>query len=272
MTIPKRPRVGAAVVILSIMVVAAALAPWIAPFDPAAQLDVVRLKNAPPSPTHWLGTDSYSRDILSRALWGARTSIGVAFLATSIATGVGAVWGGLAASFGSRLGDTLMAAVDVFRSLPRILVFLAAVVLLGSLTPVALALILGATAWTGTSRLVYVLVRELRTREFVEAAHSVGASRSRVLALHIAPHLLGPLTASGALLLADILALESGLSFIGIGVRRPGASWGNMVQDALPYLGSAWWLAAVPCVLLLMTVLSAASIADHLHAARLRER
>lgn len=160
----------------------------------------------------------------------------------------------------------MMLIVDAIRSVPRMLLFLVAVVLLGSLTPPMLAILLGASAWPTTSRLIYTLVRNLKSREFVEAAHSVGGSNWRVFAHHLLPHTVGPIVASGALLLADCLAVESGLSFLGLGVRPPEPSWGNMVQDALPYLGSAWWVAAVPCACLLVTVLAAANIADESHA------
>lgn len=249
---------------LATIAVAALLAPWIAPFDPAAQLDIVALKNAAPSTAHLLGTDPYSRDILSRALFGARTSLAVATIATTIAVVIGSLWGAGAASLSGRMGDVMMSTVDVLRSVPRILLFLGAVVLFGALSRLGLAIVLGLSAWTGIARLVYILVREQRVRPYIEAAHSLGVSSSRVLGRHIVPQLISPLGASGVLLLADMLALESGLSFIGIGIRPPSPSWGNMVQDALPYLRSAWWLAAVPCALLVTTVLCAASLADHL--------
>lgn len=253
-----------AVTVLVLIGTAALLAPWIAPFDPAAQLDIVALKNSAPSLAHPFGTDAYSRDVLSRALFGARTSLTVSLLATIVATAVGCAWGLLAASVTPRVGAMLMSGVDVLRSVPRLLLYLGAIVLLGTIQSVGLALLLGLSAWTGTSHLVYHRTREVQGRPFVEGARSLGMSQWRVLTRHVLPHLAGPLSASGALLLADLLALEAGLSFIGIGVRAPDASWGSMVQDALPYLRSAWWLAAVPCVLLVTTVLCAARVADHL--------
>ena len=263
-------RVLRAAAALVVIAAAGVLAPWLAPYDPAAQLDIVQLKNAAPSVTHWLGTDPYSRDILSRAVFGARTSLTVAALATLLATIIGCAWGVWAASVRESLGDALMSVVDVMRSVPRVLLFLAVAVLLGPLSATTLALMLGTTAWTGTSRLVYVLVREVSARPFVEAARSIGASQWRLLRRHVAPQLLSPVAASGALLLADILAVESGLSFIGLGVRPPAASWGGMLQDGLPYLRSAWWLTAVPSALLIATVLSAAGIADRLDASQMR--
>jgi peptide/nickel transport system permease protein len=250
--------------ILALIVLAAVLAPWLAPYDPSAQLDIVQLKNTAPSLAHLFGTDPYSRDVFSRAVFGARTSLAVAALATLLATVVGCLWGACAASVRDDVGDALMSVVDVMRSIPRVLLFLSVSVLLGPLDATALAVVLGATAWMGTSRLVYVLVRDISARPFVEAARATGAPASRLFMRHVMPHLRHPVAASGALLLADILAVEAGLSFIGLGVRPPGASWGNMLQDALPYMRTAWWLTAVPSLLLIGTVLSAAGVADGL--------
>ena len=264
MTYPVNRSVQCAAIALSLVVVAAVCAPWLTPFDPGAQLDIVALKNGAPSWSHWLGTDPYSRDIASRALFGARTSLGVASLATIIATIIGVVWGAVAAVLHGRIGLAMMSTVDVLRSVPRLLFFFGALVVLGVFNSLGLSIVLGASAWAGTSRLVFVRVAELNTRPFVESARALGATPWRVLRQQVVPHLLGPLAASGILLFADMLALESGLSFLGVGVRPPTASWGNMVQDAVPYLRSAWWLAAVPCVLLMTTVLAAATIADHL--------
>ena len=263
-------RVMRAAGVLCVIAAAGALAPWLAPYDPAAQLDIVNLKNTTPSLSHWFGTDPYSRDILSRAVFGARTSLTVAALATLLATVIGCAWGVCAATASELVGDALMSVADVARSLPRVLIFLGVAVVLGPLSATTLALVLGATAWTGTSRLVYSLVREVSARPFVEAALSIGASRWRMLKQHVLPHLLSPLTASGALLLADILAVESGLSFVGLGVRPPAASWGGMLQDGLPYLRSAWWVTGVPCLLLIATVLSAAGIADRFDVHRIQ--
>lgn len=253
-----------ALVLLLALVTAAVLAPWIAPYDPTSQLDIVQLKNAAPSMSHWLGTDPYSRDVLSRVVYGARTSLSVAAVATILSLALGCAWGTAAATTSDRVGDALMSVVDVIRSLPRILLYLGVAVVLGPLSTISLALVLGATAWTGVSRLAYVLVREIGARPFVEAARATGASPARLLQRHVLPQLVTPMAAAGALLLADLLAVEAGLSFIGLGVRPPAASWGGMLQDGLPFIRSAWWLTAVPSLLLVATVLSAAAIADRL--------
>lgn len=262
----RSPRFGAvavaAAIVLGLLAVAAVFAPWLAPYDPVAQLDLAGLQNSPPSWRHPLGTDAYSRDLLSRALFGARASLTVATVATGVAIAIGTLWGGIAAIVGARAGGALMNAADVMRSVPRVLVLLAVAVLAGDLTPVPLGLVIGLSVWPVTSRLVYALVRAISSRPFIEASVALGAAPARTLATHILPQLAGPLAASGALLLADTMTLEAGLSFIGLGVKPPNASWGSMVQDALPYLSSAWWVAAVPCALVVTAVLCAAHLVD----------
>lgn len=247
------------------MVVVGVLAPWLAPHDPAAQLDVVLLKNVAPSVTHPLGTDPFSRDLLSRAMFGARNSLMIGIVGAGVAVTLALIWGIGAGMSRPAMGDRLMSMVDAFRALPRKVVLLAAVMLVPQPSTLLLALLLGVTSWTSLSHVVFVQVRSLRTREFILAAHSLGVPPVRVMARHIGPQLLGTITAASALLVADLLAVEAGLSFLGLGVRAPQASWGTILQDGVPYLASAWWIAATPCVLLVVTVLSIARVADAVH-------
>jgi len=255
-----------ALLTMSLVGIGAIGAPWLAPYDPTAQLDLLTLKNQTPSWRHWLGTDAFSRDVLSRVLFGARTSLWVATLSTAIAMITGAAWGALAASVSPRWTNTMMGAVDVLRSIPRLLLLLGAIVAFGVMSPTLLAVVLGLTSWTSISRLVFTKIRELDTRAFVQAARALGLSRPVILRRHLAPHLLAPLGAAGTLLLADLLAIESGLSFLGLGVKAPMPSWGNMVQDAVPFLQSAGWLVAIPCLLIMATVGSASAVATHVGA------
>ncbi len=252
------------VLILAGIAGAALLAPWLAPFDPAAQLEIVQLRNQAPSWTHPLGTDAYSRDLLSRVLFGARTSLLVAGLSAAVALSIGIVWGAVAAAFQGRVGQMLMSVADVLRSIPRILLFLGAIVVAGRLDATGLAIALGVASWPATSRIVHVVMQGLLAQPFTEAARALGVPPVRLVIRHVTPHLAGPLGALGALLVADMLALEAGFSFLGLGVRAPVPSWGNMLQDALPYVRSAWWVAAVPCALLVTTVVAVARIADGL--------
>lgn len=251
-----------AALLLVLLLLAAIAAPWIAPFDPAAQLGLAVLKNAAPSLAHPFGTDSYSRDLLSRALHGARASLLIALVGTAVAGALALLCGVLAGGMGERTGDAVMSLIDAVRAIPRKIILLAILLFVPQPTLLTLALLLGATSWTALCRVVYVQVRELNTRDFVTSAFALGVPARRVLARHVVPHLAGTFAASSAVLLADMLAVEAGLSFLGLGVRPPQASWGSMLQDGIPYLGSAWWIAAVPSVLLVVTVLSLSQLAD----------
>ena len=246
------------------MVLAGTLAPLAAPFDPSAQLDVVALKNQPPSATHWLGTDPFSRDILSRVLHGARTALLIATTATGVALVAGALWAALAYAAGPRRGGWLLTMADAVRTVPRLLMLLCASAVVGNWAPMALAVLVGLSASPIICRVAHAQLTAISVRPFIESARALGASRARVVWRHLAPHLLAPLGATGALMLADVMALEASLSFLGLGVRAPHVSWGSMVQDALPFLGSAWWVAAAPCVCLMITVACASQVADRL--------
>lgn len=265
----KRPRVGRttqlAAATLGLVTLAALAAPWIAPFDPAAQLDVVALKHARPSAAHWLGTDAYSRDLLSRLLYGARTSLKIGGVGALLAAAIATVWGTTAAFLHPRAGDAMMGFVDLFRAIPRKIVLLSVLLLVPQPSLWLLAILLGATSWTTTSRVMYVHARVVRVQDFVASARALGVPPLRLLSRHVAPHLAGPLVSASAVLLADLLAMEAGLSFIGLGVRPPAASWGSILQDGVPYLASAWWVAAAPSVMLVLTVLSVAHLADVAH-------
>ena len=265
---PSRAAVAPAVT-LAALALAGLLAPLVAPYDPARQFDLVALQNRPPSIAHLLGTDPFSRDVLSRAVYAARASLGVAALGALVAAAVGALWGGVAGALGGTPERVLMRAVDVVLGVPRVLLLLAIVALWGAVPAPALALVLGLTAWPGTARLVRARLAQVRRANFVEAARALGASPARVLLRHLPPHAAGTLAVSATLLFGELLALEAGLSFLGLGVRPPAASWGSMVQDGTPYVATAWWTALVPTACIIASVLSASVLGDHL-AARFR--
>ncbi|MBL0938603.1 MAG: ABC transporter permease [Gemmatimonadaceae bacterium] len=259
----RRKPVGAAL-LLAVFVVVAISGPWWIPHDPVRQFDLVALRNATPSATHWFGTDAYARDVFSRAVIGARTSFEVAVTGTLVALAVAVLIGMSSAWLPARLGQTLMAGVDVLRALPRKLVLLLLLLLVPMPSALALGLLLGVSSWMGLAFLVYEHTRSLRTRPFVESAQAMGTPTWRLAWVHVLPHVRGALAAASAILLADLLALEAAVSFLGIGIRAPRPSWGSMVLDSLPYLESAWWVAAVPCVLLAATVVATGIVADAL--------
>ena len=253
-----KPR--AALTILAMLSAAVLLAPVIAPHDPNAQLDIVALKNAPPSSSNVLGTDPFSRDTLSRLLYGGRTSLMVAFVATVVAAGFGALWGVISGWKHGHVTRVMRVAFDVYRSIPRILLLLAVFSIAGHVSPGALAIIVGLVLWPVAAAIAHSETERVRASEFAVAAVATGSTFMSMLRHHIAPHIAPPLLAASVLLFADVIAFEAGLSFIGLGVRAPQASWGGMLQDALPYLASAWWVAVIPCASLVVTVLAISSV------------
>lgn len=266
---PRAPLTGVprSALLLGAMATGALLAPWLAPYDPAQQFDLVRLRNMPPTAHHWLGTDPLARDLLSRLLYGARTSLLVGGVAALVGMGAGMAAGTLTAFLPPTAERLLLGACDVLRTLPRLLWYLLVVLVAGALAPLPLAVVIGLSAAPATTRLVHGEARRLRRRPFMEAARALGTPVGRRVRTHLLPHLIPTVLATGVLLLADAMALEAGLSFVGLGVRPPQASWGSMVQDGIPVLESAWWVAALPGAALVLTVACAARLADALPGA-----
>jgi ABC-type dipeptide/oligopeptide/nickel transport system permease subunit len=249
---------------MAILALLALLAPVLAPYDPARQFDLVAMANQGPSAEHPLGTDPYARDLLSRTVFAARVSLQVGLLATLVAVTFGAAWGAVAGAAGRRVDAAMMRVVDVGLGVPRVLLLLVVVALWGSLPPSMLALVFGALSWLGTSRLVRAQVRAAVTRDFALAATALGASPLRVLVRHVAPHAVGTLAVSGSLIFGEVIAAEAGLSFMGLGVRPPTASWGSMIMDGQPVLMVAPWTAGVAIACVAVTVLAASLLGDAL--------
>lgn len=241
-------------VLLLLMLGAGLCAPWLAPFDPARQLDLVQLKNAAPTLAHPLGTDAYARDVLSRALFGARTTLLVAGGATALAFLVAIAWVTLMRWCPVPLAAGLLVVVDALRALPRKLLVLAILLPIPQPTIGGLAVVLGVTSWMSLTPLLRSEVARAEAEPSVESARALGLSWARLFAMHVLPQLSGPLAASAALMLADLVAAEAALAFLGVGVSVPTPSWGGMLLDALPYLTSAWWVALVPMCLVAVTV------------------
>jgi peptide/nickel transport system permease protein len=252
---------------LAVLLVLAALgAPLLAPADPLAQPDPVALQNQPPSTEHPLGTDRFSRDVASRLVYGARVSLGIGVAAALLAVLIGAGVG-LAAGLGSPLVDqALMRSVDVGLALPRVFLVLLALALWEDAPAGAVIGLIAVTGWFQTSRVVRALVLRLRTSDFVLAAHALGAPGSR-LALHLLPHVAPAVIVSAMLDVGNIILLESGLAYLGLGVRAPAPSWGNMILEGKDQLLSAPWVAVAPGVALLVTVAAFNILGDGLQAA-----
>jgi peptide/nickel transport system permease protein len=218
----------------------------------------------------WLGTDTVSRDVLARLLSGARISLAVGSLALLVALVIG-IGTGLAAGWTGGVADAvLMRIVDALLAVPMLflLLFLAAVFRpsLGTLVAV-----LGFSSWMGVARLVRGQVLSLKERDFVLAARAIGASPWRIALVHLLPNALTPIAQDGALRLGDLILLEASLSFLGLGVQPPTASWGNMVAEGQAVLANAWWLTFLPVALVALTVIGAGLVADGLQELARRE-
>ena len=263
-----RTAARAGAILLGLALLAALLAPWLAPYAPARQLDITGLQNRPPSTAHLLGTDVFSRDVLSRLLYGARVSLGIGALATLVAVGLGSLVGAVAGYARGPVDGLLMRIVDVGLAVPRIFLVLAAIAVGQRLDAVPLALLLGLTGWFVTSRLVRAEVLALRGQPFVDAAHALGAPAGRVIARHLLPNVAGIITVSAALGVANMMLLEAALSFLGVGVQPPTPSWGNMIADGRDYLLAAPWVSLAPGLAITIVVMALHAVADSVHTSR----
>ena len=254
-TIMRKRSSRVAVTVLAVIVLLGALAPFIAPYDPAAQPDIVALKDLPPSLAHPFGTDPYSRDVLSRVLYGARLSLAIGILATVVSLTVGVAYGSVSGYLGGLVDAVMMRILDAFLSIPRLLLLLGVLVAWPHLSIGALVLFLGLTGWFGLSRIVRGQVLALKHAEFVTAAQALGASRRRILARHLLPNLASPIAVAATIGVAHVIVLEAGLSYIGIGVPQPLASWGNIIQDGSDQVAQLWWLSLFPGLFMVLTVM-----------------
>lgn len=253
--------------ILTFLVIIAVAAPLIAPYPPSDHLDIVRLKNHPPSWTFILGTDVFSRDVWSRVVYGARVSLGIGALGALVAVSLGTVVGAVAGYYRRWVDAVLMRGVDVGLALPRIFILLMAVALWDGLPFWILVLVIGLTSWFGTSRLVRAEVLSIRERDFVAAARALGADTGRVIFRHVLPNAAAPIIVSAALGVGNVLLLEASLSFLGIGVAPPQPSWGNMIADGASSLYSAPWTTLFPGLAISLVVMSLNAVADGLRDA-----
>ncbi len=260
--------------LLLFFVTCAVLAPWIAPRNPA-YLDLGG-RLLPPSPAHWFGTDELGRDVLSRTLYGARISLTVAIAVVTLSLGVGAALGMLAGFYGGAVDLIVnIYLTNAFLALPGILLAVAFVAFLGpSLVNLVLALAL--SGWVNYARLVRAQVMAVKEREFVQAARSLGANDLRLMLHHILPNILQPLLVQAAVGMATAVLAEATLSFLGLGVQPPTATWGAMLNDARSHLFESPYLVFFPAMALALCVLSFNLIGDGLRdlldpRSRLRE-
>ena len=244
-----------------------ALAPLLAPFEPQAQIDLVSNRLAAPSATHPFGTDTVARDVFSRLLFGARISLTIGLVAAVIAVGLGTALGALAARSGRWLDGVLMRLADMVTAFPRLVLLLVVLALADHRSIYLVMVVIGLTCWMDTARLVRGEVLSLRQREYVLAARALGLSTPRIVARHLVPNALGPVLVSATLLVANVIQLEAGLSFLGLGVSPPTAAWGSMVSDGVPHLLRAPWIAAFPGAAIVLSVVAVQLVGDGLRDA-----
>ena len=243
--------VGGGVVLL--LVALAVFAPLLAPWDPNRP-DIKKIL-AEPSRNHPLGTDQLGRDVLSRMLYGARVSLAVGFVSVSIATGIGIVLGAIAGYNGGRVDGFIMRLVDLMLVFPRFFLLLAVLAFLRPSIWTIMAVI-GLTGWMGVTRLVRAEFLALKEREFVVWSQSVGASGFRVIWRHILPNAMAPVLVAMTLGIPAAILTESGLSFLGLGVQPPYATWGNILNEGKDTIEIGWWLSFYPGIAILVTVLA----------------
>lgn len=243
--------VGLAIV-LTMMIVSLA-APLIAPYDPLS-IDV-RNVFSPPSRSHPFGTDELGRDVLSRMIWGSRVSLQVGFLAVSIAIMIGTILGSLAGYYGGRLDSVIMRFVDIMLAFPTLFLILAVITIVEP-SIYNIMIIIGLTGWMDVARLVRAEFLTLKERDFVYAAKALGASNLKIIFSHILPNALSPVFVAATFGIAGAILIESGLSFLGLGVQPPNPSWGNIITSGKDNIEVAWWLSLFPGLAILITVLS----------------
>jgi peptide/nickel transport system permease protein len=260
-----RTRIALAVLLL--VALGAVLAPMIAPYDPTAQLDIEHLQSQAPSAAHPFGTDPYSRDVLSRLIYGSRVSLAVGLGSVALAMSFGIAIGIVAGYLGGVADAVLMRLVDAAISVPRLLVLIMVASLWGRLGLLPLTLLMAGTGWFTVSRLVRAETLALRDREFVLAARALGAPTPRLLVRHVLPNVLAPALVAAALSIANVILLEAALSYLGIGVRPPTASWGSIIEDGAERVAELWWLTLFPGLAILVTVFACNALGDALRDA-----
>ncbi len=251
-------------VVLAVIGLACALVPWLSPYG-YEQQDLV-LGAAAPSAQHWLGTDTFGRDLLTRILYGGRISLMVGFVATFVALVIGVAWGATAGYYGGRVDSVMMRIVDILYALPfMIFVVLLTVVFGRSLLLLFLAL--GAVEWLTMARIIRGQVQALRHQEFVEAAISLGLSRSTIIVRHLIPNAVGPLIVYTTLTIPAVMLLEAFISFLGLGVQPPQSSWGSLISDGVETMEEYPWLMIYPGIALSVTLFALNFLGDGLRDA-----
>lgn len=248
-------------IVLVLLMVAAALAPLVAPYAVDA-LDLNH-RRAAPSLSHWFGTDEVGRDLLTRVLFGARISLAIGLVSAAMSAFIGVVIGATAGYAGRWVDALLMRFTEAMLSVPRLPLLMIAAAVLAPGVPLLIVLV-GVLGWMETARVIRSEVQSLRARDFVSAAHSIGASSPRIVLRHILPAVMPSAVVAVTLAVGRGILLESTMSFFGVGVQPPTASWGNMLYQAQSTMSSEPWLGVFPGAFIFVTVLCCNLVGDGL--------
>lgn len=251
--------------LLALILVLAMAAPLVTPYSPDAQDAPVRTRHLSPSLQHPFGTDQFGRDVFARVLFGGRISLTVGLFAVALAITMGALYGAIAGYLGGVIDAVLMRCVDMLLAFPLIFLSVTAIALFGS-SLTMLIIILGLTGWMDVARLARAEVLSLKERAFIVKAHAAGLQPRRIILRHLIPNTFATIAAAAVLRVADVILLESTLSFLGMGVQPPTASWGAILNDGRPVLATAWWLTLFPGLAIALTTVSLHLIAKALPA------
>jgi oligopeptide transport system permease protein len=250
--------------VLLILCVVSLLTPWIAPYSYEEQ-DLM-LGATPPSAAHWLGTDIFGRDMLTRIMYGGRVSLMVGFIATAVALVIGILWGSIAGFVGGRVDAVMMRIVDIMYALPFMIFIVLLMVVFGR-NILLLFVAIGAVEWLTMARIVRGQVMALRKQEFVEAAYSMGLSRWAIIRRHIIPNTLGPVIVYTTLTIPSVMLLEAFLSFLGLGIQPPQSSWGLLINYGVETMEEYPWLLIFPGITLSLTLFALNFLGDGLRDA-----
>ena len=250
--------------VLVILCVVSLLTPWIAPYGYEEQ-DLI-LGATPPSAEHWLGTDIFGRDMLTRIMYGGRVSLTVGFIATGVALIIGVLWGAIAGFAGGRVDAVMMRIVDILYALPFMIFIVLLMVVFGR-NIFLLFFAIGAVEWLAMARIVRGQVMALRKQEFVEAAYSLGLSQWIIIRRHIIPNTLGPVIVYTTLTIPSVMLLEAFLSFLGLGIQPPQSSWGLLISYGVETMEEFPWLLIFPGLTLSLTLFALNFLGDGLRDA-----
>ncbi|UCD24887.1 MAG: ABC transporter permease, partial [Gemmatimonadota bacterium] len=250
--------------LIGALTVMAVLAPLLTPYDPDVQLDLATKQLVSPSLQHPFGTDFYSRDLLTRVLFGTRISLSIAFFSIVVSVTIGTAIGMLAGNAGGFVDTVLMRGVDAALAIPRVILLLVVLALADNVSVLGLTIVLGLTSWFGTSRIVRAEVLSLRARDFIVAANSLGIGTWRLILRHLLPNAIAPVIVAATLGMGYIILLEAGLSYLGAGVSPPTASLGRMISQGWEHILTAPWVSIFPGLVIVITVIGFSLVGDGL--------